>query len=173
MIVGMKTVVLGEMPPVLASLVAQRKQQGLDRHDEIWNGDYHMSPAASFEHGRIAFQLANLLEARSHDGFVVGLEFNLGNPEDFRIPDLGLHRGAPEGVWHATAAMVVEVRSPHDETFEKFGFYFDHGVEEVLVVDLPTKQVSLYARSTDHFVPVDQSALLPLAGAEISELLRW
>ena len=44
----MKTVVLGDPPPVLASLIAERKRLGLDTHDEVWQGEYHMAPAASF-----------------------------------------------------------------------------------------------------------------------------
>ncbi len=35
----------------------------------------------------------------------------------------------------ATAAMVVEVVSPGDETLEKLAFYASRGVEEVVVAD--------------------------------------
>ena len=38
----MKTLVLGDPPPVIASLILERRL-GIDTHDEIWDGDYHMS----------------------------------------------------------------------------------------------------------------------------------
>jgi len=47
-------------------------------------------------------------------------EFNLGVSEhDYRVPDGGLHRQRPRGVWQATAALVIEILSPHDESWEK------------------------------------------------------
>jgi hypothetical protein len=49
----MKTVVLGDPPAVLVTLFEERKRPGLDTHDEIWNGEYHMAPAAAFSHGRM------------------------------------------------------------------------------------------------------------------------
>jgi hypothetical protein len=39
----MKTVVLGDPPLVLTSLIADRKRLGLDSHDEAWNGEYQLS----------------------------------------------------------------------------------------------------------------------------------
>ena len=57
----MKTVVLGDPPPLLASLIADRKRLGLDRHDEVWQGEYHIAPAASYAHGRAEAILASLL----------------------------------------------------------------------------------------------------------------
>ena len=44
---AMKTVVLGDPPPALASLIAERQRLGLDRRDEIWEGDYHVVPGPS------------------------------------------------------------------------------------------------------------------------------
>ena len=38
-------------------------------------------------------------------------------------------------VYFPTAALVVEIVSPGDETYEKVPFYAAHGVEEVLVVE--------------------------------------
>jgi hypothetical protein len=45
---------------------------------------------------------------------------NLGESEhDFRVPDGALHRSPPAGVWHPTAALVIEIVSPGDESWEK------------------------------------------------------
>jgi Uma2 family endonuclease len=45
-------------------------------------------------------------------------------------------------VYLPTAALVLEVVSPGDETWEKLGFYAAHGVEELLIVDPQEKAVS-------------------------------
>jgi Uma2 family endonuclease len=170
----MKTVVLGDPPLVLTSLIADRKRLGLDSHDEVWNGEYHMAPAPSFQHGRIAAAFVLLLhEPATSKGFQVGLEFNLGEPHNYRIPDLGVHRGSPHGVWFSTAAMVIEVRSPHDESFEKFDFYFDHGVEEVIIADLESLEVTLYCRGEGSFEATDRSKLLDLTLHDIRLGLHW
>ena len=168
-----KTVVLGEPPSVLASLIADRKRLGLDTHDEVWQGEYHMAPAASFEHARVGAGLAAfLVSLAASAGLEVSLEFNLGTADNFRVPDLGLHRGRPIGVWIASAAIVVEVRSPDDETFAKFGFYHANGVEEILVVD-PQRQAVAWFRRGDHdFRECPTSRVLP--GVEqLADLLQW
>ena len=47
------------LPPRSIELfVERRKRLGQDVHDEVWEGTYHMSPAA---HGYLADQLARLL----------------------------------------------------------------------------------------------------------------
>ena len=60
--------------------------------------------------------------------------FNLGQPDDFRVPDGGIHRALPTTVYVPTAAAVIEIESPDDETWDKFGFYAERAVDEVLVV---------------------------------------
>lgn len=66
--------------------------------------------------------------------------FNLGRPDDFRVPGGGYHRGRPTGTFLATAAVVVEVVSPGDETFDKFDFYAGRDVEEIVLAD-PQRRV--------------------------------
>jgi hypothetical protein len=55
--------------------------------------------------------------------------FNLGEPEDYRVPYGGLFRPGPDEVYVPTAALVVEIISPDDNTWEKLGFYAAHGVD--------------------------------------------
>ncbi len=170
----MKTVVLGDPPAVLVTLFDERKRLGLDTHDEIWNGEYHMAPAAAFRHGRMQGLLFGLLDRRSSRvGLCAGLEFNLGTADDFRVPDLGVHRGDPEGIWFDTAVIVVEVRSPDDESLEKFDFYFEHNVEEILIADLTTKAIVWFTRGDGRFVEHDRSAVLNLLAADVRAALSW
>ena len=170
----MKTVILGDLPPALSSLIAQRQRFGLDTHDEIWNGEYHMAPAAAFRHGESQGRLFEVLAPRARArGLRLGLEFNLGHKDDFRVPDLGLFRGEPDGVWFDTVAMVVEVRSPDDESLEKFGFYFGRGVEEILIADLVTETIQWFVRGSSRFEAADASSLLGVSGSELANELGW
>ena len=42
-----RTVVLGPPPAEISALIARRHALGLDTHDEVWEGEYHMAPAAN------------------------------------------------------------------------------------------------------------------------------
>ncbi len=103
----MTTVVLGH-EPVLEAWLADRRAKGQDTRDEVWEGVLHVAP---YEHGRngaVARDLASLLrEPARAGGLRAGGSFHLGEPSDFRVPDLGWHRGAPDQLFFATAALVV------------------------------------------------------------------
>jgi hypothetical protein len=49
----MRTVVLGERPRVLDEFIARRRALGQDVFDEVWDGEYHVVPGPSAEHGRV------------------------------------------------------------------------------------------------------------------------
>ncbi len=111
----MTTLVLGSPPPELRALLERRRQAGVDRLDEVWQGVRHTVPAPSFEHARVATQLTLLLDGPARAGglLLAMHEFNLGESEhDFRVPDGGLHRPGAAGVWLHTAAVVVEISHP-------------------------------------------------------------
>ncbi len=133
-----------------------------------------MSPAPSFEHAHVGSLLVTLFEPFAKGAGLVGsLDFTLGSPGDFRVPDLGLHRGTPSGVWLSTAAIVVEVRSPDDESYAKLDFYFAHEVEEVLIVELSTKTIHWYVRGASEFEASDASALLGVSAFDVAGALGW
>jgi Uma2 family endonuclease len=170
----MRTVVLGDMPPALSSLIAERQRLGLDTHDEIWEGDYHMAPAPTGKHAKSGGSIFRLLsDAADRVGLYSTLEFNLGGPKNFRVPDLGFHHTDPIGAWHPTAAIVVEVRSPDDESYQKFDFYFEQGVEEVLIADIETEAVQWYGRGDAEFVPHDSSEILSVTAEQVRSKLGW
>ncbi len=170
----MKTVVLGDIPPALDSHLAERKRLGLDTHDEVWTGDYYMAPAASFNHAKHEMTIGRLLFEKAEPlNLVVTGAFNLGSPDNFRVPDLGVHRGDPEGTWIASASVIVEVRSPDDETYNKFDFYFEHNVDEILVADLTSQTVHWFIRTLSGFEPSSASAVLGLTSQEVASALDW
>jgi hypothetical protein len=67
----------------------------LDRHDEIWEGVLHMAPTPRNAHADIQQQLAEPLRPPARQAGLrplIGGEFNIGEPQDFRVPDGGLLR---------------------------------------------------------------------------------
>jgi Uma2 family endonuclease len=172
----MPTLVLDPAPPELRALVERRRRAGLDRLDEVWDGVLHMIPAPSFEHARVTQQLAEILgPLAAASGLVAAMgEFNLGESEhDFRVPDGGLHRPGASGVWLPTAALVVEVVSPGDETWDKLDFYAKQRVDEVLIVDPEKRRVDWLSRGGEGYEPAARSGLIELGPEELAERIDW
>jgi Uma2 family endonuclease len=153
----MTVVILGPRPPEVDALIERRRALGHDLYDEIWEGTYVMSPAPSTGHGWLQSQL--LAHLRGSDLFAVG-PFNLGGPDDFRVPDAGVLRQKPGAVWMTTAAIVVEIVSPGDRSLEKFDFYAAHHVDEVCVIDPDARTVRWFALRGDRYEEVDASAVI-------------
>lgn len=103
--------------------------------------------------------------------------FNLGEPGDYRVPDGGLHHVRPGGVFVPTAAAVIEVLSPGDETFAKFAFYAAHGVEEVFVADPAQRTVRVWRRAAGAVAPEyeesERSDLLGVTAASLTDAVDW
>jgi Uma2 family endonuclease len=170
------TLVLDPPPPELRALLERRRRAGLDRLDEVWDGVLHMIPAPSGAHADIAQQLAEVLGplARAAGMFPTVHEFNLGESEqDFRVPDGGVHRQRPRGVWHPTAALIVEIVSPGDETWQKLPFYAAHNVDEVLIVDPEKRTVEWLAVGGGEYRPVERSALIESGPADLAAQIDW
>jgi Uma2 family endonuclease len=171
----MRTLVLDPPTAGLDEVFEGRRRSGLDRLDEVWEGVYHMVPAPSGPHGDLESQLHAILRpvANLASLKMIG-QSNLGESEhDFRVPDSALHRSPPEGVWHRTAALVIEIVSPGDESWEKLSFYAAHDVDEVLIVDPQERSVSWLALEGDEYRAVEHSRLLDLGAEELAEQLDW
>jgi Uma2 family endonuclease len=101
-------------------------------------------------------------------------EFNLGDSErDFRVPDGALHRPGATGTWLPTAALVVEIVSPGDETWEKLPFYAARRVDEILIVDPGEKRVRWLELADGEYREVRHSRLIDLGPQELSEQIDW
>ena len=111
---GMPTLVKDPPPAGFEELLERRRELGQDLLDEVWEGVYHMNPAPSEGHrrDRPAARGAAGPPARAAGLVPMMSIFNLGAPEDYRVPDGGLHRERPEPGAGATAALVVEIVSP-------------------------------------------------------------
>jgi Uma2 family endonuclease len=144
--------------------------------DEVWEGVRHIVPGQSFEHARICQQLAELLGplARGAGLLPTISVFTLGESEhDFRVPDGGLHRPGAAGVWLSTAALVVEIASPGDETWQKLPFYAAHDVDEILIVDPAEHTAFWLGLGEGEYRPVSRSALIELGPTELLDLILW
>lgn len=148
----MKAVLL-EIPKVLSDWLAERTRLGLDTLDEMWDGVLHMVPAPDYGHQRRGARLLRLLDELADDtDLLVTYETNVlrpGQPErDYRVPDLVVARPAhvPRRGIDGRAELVVEIRSPEDESWEKLPFFAEMGIPEVLIME-PTEPVLLALRA--------------------------
>ncbi len=134
-----------------------------------------MVPAPSYSHAVIESQLHLLLGPIAQaTGLTMSGQCNLGEDEhDFRVPDCALHRPGAHGTWHPTAALVVEIVSPNDETWEKLSFYAAHHVDEVLIVDPQERSVSWLALEGNEYRPIERGGLLDLGAPGLAEQLDW
>jgi Uma2 family endonuclease len=98
---------------------------------------------------------------------------NLGDPDDYRVPDGGLFASAPDELYCATAALVIEIVSPGDETWDKLPFYAAHQVDELLIVDPQEQRVHWLALTEGQYVAVEHSRLIELGPAELAEQINW
>lgn len=172
----MRAVVLDPPTAGLDRLLERRHRSGLDRLDEMWEGVLHMVPAPSFGHASLTQQLAELLGGPARAAGLIPTmgEFNLGDSEhDFRVPDGGLHRPGAGGIWLPTAALVVEIVSPGDESWEKLPFYAAHKVDEVLIVDPEKRSADWLRLAGGEYRPIERSALIDLGAAELRERIDW
>ncbi len=170
----MPTLVLDPPPPELTALIAKRRALDLDRFDELWEGVLHMNPAPHGRHARLQAQLIKLLGPLAEAAGLIDLYvFNLGASDDYRIPDAGLLHPGPDELYYTTAALVLEIVSPGDQSYEKLPFYATRHVDEVLIVDPLARTVHWLALTGGSYEPIDASRVITLGPAELAERISW
>lgn len=167
----MKAVVL-DVPD---AWLEERRRLGVDRWDELWEGVLHMVPPPSGDHQILGTRLAVALSAPAEArGLLLSYETGLfASDDDYRVPDLivasPLQR-SDRGV-EGTAELVIELRSPGDETDAKLPWYAARRVTEVLVVDPATRRCELHAASGGSLVAMpsdaDGTLVLTTVGARL------
>jgi hypothetical protein len=170
----MRTVFVGPVPPGLLDEIERRHAIGADLYDEMWNGERHLAPAPNSAHGRIDSDLAVILWPLAQKaGLVMTSPFNLGRPENYRVPDRGLLRAPLDATWVPTAALVAEVVYPEDESWQKLDFYAAHHVDEVVIVDPAAQSVTWLRRNAEGYQPTDHSELLDALVADVASQISW
>lgn len=127
----------------------ERKRSGAHRYDEFWDGVLHIPQLRTGRYQDLLTDLCFYLDKKwgKPRGGVAHHGVNLTTPADganwlhnFRIADIvlldrdRLHIDKCEYMAGAPL-VVVEIKSPGDETFDKFPFYAGLGVPEVWVFD--------------------------------------
>ena len=170
----MPTLVMDPPPAEIDALLEHRRRLGLDHRDEVWEGVLHMNPPPSHGHERL---LAFLIRVLGPHADAAGLEITggigIGVQNDFRVPDLALHRPGAAEQWHPTAALVIEIASPGDESWEKLPFYAAHDVDEILIVDPEEHAVHWLRLSDGEYLPIERSTLIDLGPSELAEQIDW
>ena len=136
-------------------LIAQRREAGVDQHDEVWEGVYVMAPMANNEHQDLVGKLTVLItNAIGWESGKVLPGANVSDQQDdwtknYRCPDVAVYlkdttaenRGA---YWYGGPDFAVEVMSPQDPTLEKLPFYAKVGTRELLVIDRDPWALTLF-----------------------------
>jgi Uma2 family endonuclease len=153
-------------------MLAERRRLGLDKWDEMWEGVLHMVPPASERHqGLEAELLVALRPSARRRGWKVRTDTGVfASDNDYRVPDVVVYSreaasqrgvdGAPE--------IVVEIRSPNDETYEKVPWYLARGARAVLVVDRDVLALQLFTHSPPAEPAGDGPIVLEPLGVEVA-----
>jgi Uma2 family endonuclease len=158
--------IIAEVPE---HMLIERKRTGADRWDEMWEGVLHMTAAPNKRHTRLQVQMHNWLAAEwaRPRGNQVDLLVNVasvgGWPHDYRIPDIVLLTADRFSIDHddyyeGAPTVVIEIRSPGDETWEKMSFYSNLGVPEVWVVDRDTKMPQVFQLTQGEYRELPRAA---------------
>jgi Uma2 family endonuclease len=169
------TLVLDPQPAWVEQLLEERRRSGADRRDEVWEGVLHVIPPPSVEHERLAHGLHVLLDPHASpvDLVVVGT-VAIGTEDNYRVPDLALLRPGYASQWNPTAALIVEIMSPGDDTWEKLPFYAAHQVDEVMFVTPGERRIHWLGLQADgEYSPLERSRLLGVGGTELAAQLIW
>ena len=170
---------------VAREFLQQRRESGNDRWDEVWDGVYILMPNPNVEHQGIATNLAAIFctilnwsdLGRAYQGVNVSDQAEDWT-RNYRCPDVAVYltenpaslRGA---YMQGGPDFAVEIISPDDRTREKFAFYHQVGVRELLLIDRDPWSLELYQRDDAAWKLVGtskpeqsdslKSAVLPLA----------
>ncbi len=162
-------------PAWVERLLEERRRSGAGRRDEVWEGVLHMIPPPSVEHERLAHRLHVLLDPyASTVDLVAAGTVGIGTEDDYRVSDLALLRPGYAPQWNRTAALIVEVVSPRDNTSEKLPFYAAHRVDEAIIVDAQGRKIHWFGlQAAGGYRPLERSRLLGVSSDEFAAHLGW
>ncbi len=145
-----------ENPELEEDLKEKRHAWGADKHDEVWEGVYFMSPEADDDHQDWVFEFSTVLgETVAKRGLgKVRPGVNLaGSPEnwtdDYRVPDVVVFLNNTAAInhgkfWTGAADFLIEITSQRDRVYEKLSFYSRLGVRELLILNRQKWVLELY-----------------------------
>jgi Uma2 family endonuclease len=140
-------------PMMEEMLIKERREKGLDKFDEVWEGVYMMSPIANIEHQWLTGKLNSILEQHCEPGTIVFPGVNVSDRENwtqnYRVPDVAVFlKGNPaedrETFMLGGPDLAIEILSPGDRAFEKLDFYASVKTREVMVIGRYPWQIDLF-----------------------------
>lgn len=141
----------------------------------MWEGVLHMVPAPYNRHQHLEAKLLIVLEppaqAAGLEGTTDTALYRPGLPTtDYRQPDLVYSTPERRTKWgvEGRAELVIEIRSPGDESYEKVPFYVEMGCQEILIIDRETLELALWVRGEKQ--PPAQAYDLESLGVRIGRL---
>lgn len=81
--------------------------------------------------------------------------------------------GAATTTFVPTAAIVIEIVSPDDETWNKLEFYAAHEVDELLIVNPRERSVVWLALRDGVYAQVESSGLLGISSETLRHQIDW
>ncbi len=152
-------------------LIARRAAHGLDKHDEVWDGDYLFMPLPNDVHQDIVNRFSQLMLVlfgwNSPDYVAPGVNIS-DRPqnwrENYRCPDFVVYlQGNPavnhETFWHGGPDFLVEVVSEDDRSRDKLPFYASVSTREVLIIDRDPWTIELYQLQNGSLVLIGESTI--------------
>lgn len=143
------------------AFLAERERLGQHKLDECWEGEWHLVNPPRAWHNLLNTDLFVLLLPLARRRGMVSTCEAMGMfaaENDWRIPDqvhCQVDHVTDAGV--VSAQLVVEVRSPGDDSYAKLPFYAARGVAEALIVH-EDRRVELYRlRDDGAMVQVEQA----------------
>ncbi len=134
-----------------------------------------MIPPPSVEHERLLIKLGRLLGPHADaaqleitGGIAIGAD-----DDDYRVPDLTLLRPGSQPQRNDTAALVIEIVSPDDKSWDKLPFYAARRVDELVIVDPAKHSVDWVVRAGDRYESTARSGLIELGPEQLAEQLDW
>jgi len=172
-------------PHELQQLIRRRRRLGIDRHDEVWDGVYIVSPQPNNEHQQVVY-LLSLSFGISIQLPGLGLvlpginvsERAEGWTKNYRCPAVAVFLNGTSAQnlgthWLGGPDFAVEVLSKGDRARKKFAFYAAVGTRELLLIDrrpwalelyrLDGGELRLVGKSTLESPDVLASGVLPLS----------
>jgi Uma2 family endonuclease len=172
-------------PLLVADIIKDRQERGIDKYDEVWDGVYVMPPLATNPHqGLVSFLTAILFEvvqAANRGQVFAGANVSDRRSDwkkNFRCPDVAVILNEGRAVdcgthWYGGPDFLIEIQSPGDETEKKIPFYTGLMVRELLIIQRDSRNVRLLRHDGQQLGDVDLtrlegkkwlvSAVLPLA----------
>jgi Uma2 family endonuclease len=129
----------------------ERRRLGHDRFDEVWDGVLHVVPSPSAEHQFFEGDLEAVLRPLAlAAGLKIVHNLDLLDREqgdaNYRQPDIAIVSPADvisRGI-NGHAELVIEIRSPNDESYEKLPFYETCKIPECWIVNPVTRELEVF-----------------------------